>query len=61
MTKSLAVEIEFTLLKGTHSLKFYVICGCYVGAGHDIGLEPIEVLEGEDSDSDEDMISDENE
>lgn len=61
VTKSLAVKLEFTLPKGTHSLKLYVICDSYVGADHDIGLEPIEVLEGEDSDSDEDMDSDEDE
>ncbi|KIJ93294.1 hypothetical protein K443DRAFT_112249 [Laccaria amethystina LaAM-08-1] len=61
VTKSLAVKLEFTLPKGTHSLKLYVICDSYVGADHDIGLEPIGVLEGEDSDSDEDMDSDEDE
>lgn len=57
VTKSLAVKLEFTLPKGTHSLKLYVICDSYVGADHDIGLDPIDVAEGEDSDSDEDMES----
>jgi Sec63 Brl domain len=57
--KSLGVKLEFTLPKGTHSLKLYVICDSYVGADHDIGLDAIEVAGGEDSDSDEDMDSDE--
>jgi len=30
VTKSLAVKLEFTLLKGNHSLKLYVICDSYV-------------------------------
>ncbi|KAF7968038.1 hypothetical protein HWV62_32144 [Athelia sp. TMB] len=56
VTKSLNVKLEFTLPKGKHSLKLYVICDSYVGADHDIGLDPIDVAEGEDSDdSDEDM------
>ncbi|KAK7020512.1 putative ATP dependent RNA helicase [Favolaschia claudopus] len=57
VTKSLAVKLEITLPKGTHSLKLYVICDSYLGADHDISLDPIEVAEGEDSDSDEDMES----
>jgi len=61
VTKSLAVKLEFSLPKGTHSLKLYVICDSYVGADHDIALDSIEVAEGEDSDSDEDMDSDEDE
>ena len=61
VTKSLGVKLEFTLPKGTHSLKLYVICDSYVGADHDIGLDEIEVAEGDDSDSDEDMESDEDE
>ncbi|KAI0280130.1 Sec63-domain-containing protein [Russula aff. rugulosa BPL654] len=52
--KSLGVKLEFTLPKGTHLLKLYVICDSYVGADHDINLEPLEVAEGEDSGSDED-------
>jgi pre-mRNA-splicing helicase BRR2 len=59
VTKSLKVKLEFTLPKGTHKLKLFVICDSYVGADHDIALDPIEVAEGEDSDSDEDMESDE--
>jgi pre-mRNA-splicing helicase BRR2 len=59
VNKSLSVKLEFTLPKGTHSLKLYVICDSYIGADHDIGLDPIEVAEGEESDSDEDMGSDE--
>ncbi|KAG6820013.1 hypothetical protein H0H93_006477 [Arthromyces matolae] len=58
VNKSLAVKLEFTLPKGTHSLKLYVICDSYIGADHDISLDPIEVAEGEESDSDEDMESD---
>ena len=58
VTKSLNAKLEFTLPKGTHSLKLYVICDSYVGADHDIGIDPIDVAEGEDSDSDEDMDSD---
>ncbi|KJA17891.1 hypothetical protein HYPSUDRAFT_205863 [Hypholoma sublateritium FD-334 SS-4] len=61
VTKSLGVKLEFSLPKGTHSLKLYVICDSYVGADHDISLDPIEVAEGEDSDSDADMDSDEDE
>jgi len=53
VSKSLNVKLEFTLPKGTHALKLYVICDSYVGADHDINLEPIEVAEGEDSDSDD--------
>ena len=58
VNKGLSVKLEFSLPKGTHSLKLYVICDCYIGADHDIGLDPIEVGEGEESDSDEDMDSD---
>ena len=59
VNKSLSVKLEFTLPKGTHTLKLYVICDSYIGADHDIGLDPIDVAEGEESDSDEDMGSDE--
>lgn len=58
VTRSLNVKLEFTLPKGTHSLKLYVICDSYVGADHDIPLDPIDVAEGEDSDSDDDDGSD---
>ncbi|KAL4073668.1 putative RNA helicase [Scleroderma citrinum] len=54
VSKNLAVKLEFTLPKGTHSLKLYVICDSYVGADHDLSIDSIEVAEGEDSDSDED-------
>ncbi|EPQ53751.1 Sec63-domain-containing protein [Gloeophyllum trabeum ATCC 11539] len=57
VTKSLAVKLELTLPEGKHSLHLYVICDSYVGADHDIPLETIEVAEGEESDSDEDMES----
>ncbi|KAJ7063405.1 putative RNA helicase [Mycena amicta] len=53
VNKSLAVKLEITLPKGTHSLKLYVICDSYLGADHDISLDAIEVAEGEDSDSDD--------
>ncbi|TFK19294.1 hypothetical protein FA15DRAFT_601796 [Coprinopsis marcescibilis] len=59
VNKNLKVKLEFTLPKGSHKLKLYVICDSYVGADHDISLDPIDVEEGEDSDSDEDMESDE--
>ena len=59
VTKNLKIKLEFTLPQGTHKLKLFVICDSYVGADHDIALSPIEVAEGEDSDSDEDMESDE--
>ncbi|KAK0436342.1 Sec63 domain-containing protein, partial [Desarmillaria tabescens] len=58
VTRNLAVQLEFTLPKGKHSLKLYVICDSYVGADHDIGLDDIEVAEGEESDSDEDNNDD---
>jgi len=54
VSKSLNVKLEFTLPKGEHALKLYVICDSYVGADHDINLDPIDVAEGEESDSDED-------
>ncbi|KAF9487720.1 Sec63-domain-containing protein [Pleurotus eryngii] len=54
VTKTLAVKLDFTLPKGTHGLKLYVICDAYMGADHDISLGDVEVAEGEDSDSDED-------
>ncbi|EGO30085.1 putative RNA helicase [Serpula lacrymans var. lacrymans S7.9] len=57
VNKSLSVKLEFTLPKGPHTLKLYVICDSYVGADHDINIDPIEVAEGEESDSDEDMES----
>jgi pre-mRNA-splicing helicase BRR2 len=57
VNKTLSVKVEFTLPKGVHSLKLYVICDSYVGVDHDISLDPIEVAEGEDDDSDEDMES----
>ncbi|KAF9006973.1 Sec63 Brl domain-containing protein [Cyathus striatus] len=59
VNRTLGVKLEFTLAKGTHSLKLYVICDSYMGADHDIGLDSIEVGEGEESDSDEDMDSEE--
>jgi pre-mRNA-splicing helicase BRR2 len=55
--KNLSVKLEFTLPKGQHKLKLYVICDSYMGADHDISLDPIDVAEGDDSD--EDMDSDE--
>lgn len=59
VTKSLAVKLEFTLPKGKHSLKLYVICDSFVGADHDIALDPIDVAEGEESDSDDDDMDSE--
>ncbi|PPQ67232.1 hypothetical protein CVT24_011551 [Panaeolus cyanescens] len=61
VTKTLAVKLEFSLPKGKHNLKLYVICDSYIGADHDISLDPIDVAEGEDSDSDEEMDSDDDE
>jgi pre-mRNA-splicing helicase BRR2 len=57
VSKSLNVKLEFTLPQGTHNLRLSAICDSYMGADHDIPLDPIEVAEGEDSDSDEDMKS----
>lgn len=51
--KGLNVKLEFTLPKGQHKLKLYVICDSYMGADHDINLDPIDVAEGEDSDEDD--------
>jgi len=52
--KQMTVKLDFTLPKGSHKLKLYVICDSYVGADHDIALDTIEVAEGEDSDDDDD-------
>ncbi|TFK70690.1 Sec63-domain-containing protein [Pluteus cervinus] len=57
VTKSLSVKLDFTLPQGKHALKLYVICDSYMGADHDIALDTINVAEGEDSDSDDDMDS----
>ena len=57
--RSLTTKLTFTLPKGMHHLKLYVICDSYSGADHDINLEPIAVAEGDASDSDE-SESDEN-
>ncbi|KAJ4471946.1 Sec63-domain-containing protein [Lentinula lateritia] len=54
LNKTLTVKLEFTLPKGKHPLKLYVICDSYVGADHDIGLGEIDIAEGEDSDEDSD-------
>lgn len=54
VNKSLAVKLEFTLPQGRHELKLSVICDSYLGADHDIAIEPIDVAEGEESDSEED-------
>ncbi|KAE9386751.1 Sec63-domain-containing protein [Gymnopus androsaceus JB14] len=57
--RTLGVKLEFTLPKGKHAIKLYVICDSYVGADHDIGLGEVDVAEGEDSDdSDEDDSDD---
>ena len=58
VTKNLPVKLKSSLPKGSHSLKLYIICDSYVGADHDMTLDPIDVAEGEDSDRDEDMDSD---
>ncbi|KAG1823896.1 Sec63 domain-containing protein [Suillus subaureus] len=51
ITKNLLVKLEFTLPKGTHTLKLYVICNAYIGTDHDLSLDPIDVAEGKDSNS----------
>lgn len=56
--RELSAKLEFTLPKGQHELKLYVICDSYIGADHDIALGTVEVAEGEDSDSDEDSDED---
>jgi pre-mRNA-splicing helicase BRR2 len=58
VNKNLTVKLDFTLPQGKHSLKLFVICDSYMGADHDIPLDPIDVAEGEDSDSDEESDSD---
>jgi len=55
--KSLTVNLEFTLSEGSHDLKLYLICDSYMGVDHELKLDPIEVAEGEESGSDEDMDS----
>ncbi|KZV62423.1 Sec63-domain-containing protein [Peniophora sp. CONT] len=57
VAKSTNVKLEFTLPQGTHALRLYVICDSYVGADHDIALDPVEVGEGEDSSDEEDSDS----
>jgi len=52
--KQMTVKLDFSLPQGTHKLRLYVICDSYVGADHDIALDPIEVAEGEESDEDDD-------
>jgi pre-mRNA-splicing helicase BRR2 len=56
--KELNVKLEFTLPKGKHDLKLYVICDSYIGADHDIALGSVDVAEGEDSDEDDDSDED---
>ena len=56
--QELVVKLEFNLPKGEHKLKLYVICDSYMGADHDISLDPITVVEGEESDSEEIESSD---
>lgn len=58
VSKSIKVKLEFALPKGTHNVRLYVICDSYMGADHDVALDPIDVAEGEDSDSDEDSDED---
>ena len=55
--KSLTVNLDFTLTQGSHDLKLYLICDSYVGVDHELKMDPIDVAEGEESDSDEDMGS----
>ncbi|KIK97275.1 hypothetical protein PAXRUDRAFT_825079 [Paxillus rubicundulus Ve08.2h10] len=57
VAKNLSVKLQFELPKGNHALKLYVICDSYVGADHDLAVDPIDVGEGEDSDSDDDRES----
>ena len=51
--RNLAVRLEFSLPQGQHALKLYVICDSYMGADHDIDIDPIDVAEGEESESEE--------
>ncbi|KXN82410.1 hypothetical protein AN958_02582, partial [Leucoagaricus sp. SymC.cos] len=55
----IVVKLEFMLPKATHQLRLYIVCNSYVGTDHDIELELLEIMEGEESDSDKDMESDE--
>ncbi|GBE89249.1 Pre-mRNA-splicing factor brr2 [Sparassis crispa] len=56
--RSLAVRLEFSLPQGEHALKLYVICDSYMGADHDIDLQPLEVAEGEESESESEESDD---
>jgi len=58
LKRTVTVNLEFTLPQGSHALKLYLICDSYMGADHDIQLDPIEVGEGDESDSDDDMSND---
>jgi len=55
--QEITVKLEFNLPRGEHKLKLYVICDSYLGADHDINLDPITVVEGEESDSGEELES----
>ncbi|KAK7461038.1 Pre-mRNA-splicing helicase BRR2 [Stygiomarasmius scandens] len=57
VNKTMKVKLEFTLPKGRHEIKLYVICDSYVGADHDITIGELDVAEGEES-SDEDDSDD---
>lgn len=53
VARRLGVKLEFTLPKGEHELRLYVICDSYVGADHDVEIGTVEVAEGEDSDEED--------
>lgn len=61
VARRLGVKLEFTLPKGEHELRLYVICDSYVGADHDVEIGTVQVAEGEDSDESEDEGEDEDE
>lgn len=53
--KTLDLELEITLPKGRHErLKIWLVCDSYAGADREVQLEPVDVAEGRESDSEED-------
>ncbi|KAF5370279.1 hypothetical protein D9758_006929 [Tetrapyrgos nigripes] len=59
VSKTMKVKLEFTLPKGRHEVKLYVICDSYVGADHDITIGELDVAEGEESSDEDDSDEDE--
>ncbi|KDN49983.1 hypothetical protein RSAG8_01319, partial [Rhizoctonia solani AG-8 WAC10335] len=58
VAKTLKVKLEFALPAGEHRPQLLVICDSYMGADHDIRMEPIAVGAAVESDEDEDEDED---